>query len=457
MNSMKNFLKPIIFLTVLILIISVVKQGYVYKIGNVAQTSLYQGLRVVKITEEKSKIEENNISIVVKMPQIHYDNKEVERYINTYIRTDINNYINHQRQFSDIEDKKVKKNISMNYHVPFENSDIINIVIYKNTNEGKDDFELEKDSYVFDLKTGQRIYLDNFLKDNNDYKDVIEKYIGDYIGKNKLRLDSKKIEIDKYTNYIISDGGINIYFNPYKVKNSDLNYEFKIPYTEFKNKIKIVESNNIVANVDTQTITKNKNYINSVINIPMITTKNKKIEKTINDKIKNDIMSFYNSSEDEAKRYFKDYPDTQNKFVVNADFYVKKNSDNMLSIKVEYYKYSGGAHGYYEDVSYNIDMINGEDLTLDKLFKDEHDYKARINKEINNQIEAIVKKDKEYKGIYEFKGINDKQKFYIQDDKIVIYFDLYEIAPYPAGIPEFPIKAKDINYIIDDKYIDIFK
>ena len=41
--------------------------------------------------------------------------------------------------------------------------------------------------------------------------------------------------------------------------------------------------------------------------------------------------------------------------------------------------------------------------------------------------------------MYEFKSIEDKQKFYIQDDNIVVYFDLYDIAPYAAGIPEFKI------------------
>lgn len=457
MNSMKKLIKPIAFFIILLFLISIGKQDSFIKIGDFLQANLYQGLRTVKITEDKYKIKDKNVSISVKMPEIHYDNREVERYINTYIRTNINKFINNQRQLGDISTDEEKYDVSINYHVAFENTDVINIVIYKNISQGKSNMKFEKESYVFDLKTGQRIYLDNFLKDNDDYQAVIKEYIEKYIVKNKLNIDKSKIIINKYTHYIITDGGMNIYFNPYKQSGDNINYEFKIPYNVFKNKIRIIETNDIVANVDTQTITENSKYINSIINIPIIITQNKDIEKSINDKIRNDIMDFYHNSQKEAEDYFHSDPESQNKFVINADFEVKKNSDHMLSIMVEYYKYSGGAHGYYEDISYNIDMNNGENLKLQDLFKENIDYKSVIDREIRHQIEEIAKKDPQYEGIYEFNGIQDNPKFYIQDDNLVIYFDLYEIAPYPAGIPEFPINIKIINHILKDKYLEIFK
>ena len=59
--------------------------------------------------------------------------------------------------------------------------------------------------------------------------------------------------------------------------------------------------------------------------------------------------------------------------------------------------------------------------------------------------------------MYEFKSIEDKQKFYIQDDNIVVYFDLYDIAPYAAGIPEFIINVNKINHILKPEYKEIFK
>ncbi|MCU9816641.1 DUF3298 and DUF4163 domain-containing protein [Paraclostridium sp. AKS73] len=137
-------------------------------------------------------------------------------------------------------------------------------------------------------------------------------------------------------------------------------------------------------------------------------------------------------------------------YIYNVDFDVKKNSDSMLSIVVTIYQYSGGAHGYYENGSYNIFIENGQNLNLKDLFKENSDYKNVINGLIRDEI-------KENKQEYSFKSISENQKFYIQDDNLVIYFDLYEIAPFAGGIPEFRISADKINHILNEKYINIFK
>ena len=457
MISKNDFLKYMIIIVVLISITSVIGKDKFLDICDITQANLYQSLRTIKITEEKSKIEDKNISINVNMPEIHYSNSQVERYINTYIRRSINEYVNHQRQIGDLNNKEPKKNISINYHIAFEDRNLLNVVIYKNKSWNKDKFELEKDSYIFDLKTGQRIYLDNFLKNNEDYADVISDYIKDYLKKNKIKIDKEIVDINKYTNYIIVADGIVVYFNPYKSSRNNINYEFKIPYDLFKNKIKMIITNNIVANIDTQTITKNNEYINCVINIPIIMMNNKEIEKYINDEIRNNIMKFYNEAQTQAKEYQKDLPDIDNKFVANVDFEVKKNSDNMLSILIKYYKYSGGAHGYYENVAYNVDVKEGKIIELKDLFNKDYDYKKVLNNEIRYQIENLIKKDSQNKGIYEFSGIKENQKFYIQDDDVVVYFDLYDIAPYAAGIPEFHINKKIIDHILKEEYIDVLK
>ena len=163
-------------------------------------------------------------------------------------------------------------------------------------------------------------------------------------------------------------------------------------------------------------------------------------------------MKFFNDIQSKLKDYNDSFPDIETKFVANVDFDIKKNSDNILSIMVTYYKYAGGAHGYYENVAYNIDIRNGKFLKLKDLFKEEVDYKNVINEEIRRQIEELIKLDEENKGVYEFKSISDNQKFYIQDDNLVIYFDLYEIAPYAAGIPEFIINVDKIDHILKPEY-----
>ena len=116
-------------------------------------------------------------------------------------------------------------------------------------------------------------------------------------------------------------------------------------------------------------------------------------------------MKFFNDSQKQAKEYNDALSEVENKFVANVDFDVKKNSDNILSILIKYYKYAGGAHGYYENVAYNIDIRNGNFLTIDNLFKEGSDYKNIINEEIRNQIEELIKLDEQNKGVYEFKSM----------------------------------------------------
>ncbi|WP_296645495.1 DUF3298 domain-containing protein [Romboutsia sp. 13368] len=456
MKCLKRFLKYKYILLVAI-IFAIFANINIGNMRDVLQTNLSQGLKSIKVTEEKIKIEEKNIFINAKMPKIHYYNEDVERYINSYIRRNINDSINNQRQLSQIYNNNIKTDINIDYHIVFENRNLLNMVIYREIRYKDNKFKLEKDSYIFDLNTGQRVFLNNLLKENEDYKTVIETYIKQHIKQNKINIDSNKINIDKYTNYEIVDEGLNIYFNPYKSSENNVRYEFKVPFDIFKNKIKIVQTSNIIANIDTQTITKNNKYINSVINIPIIITDNKDLSKHINDEITTSIMKFFNDSQQQAKDYYEDLPEVENKFIANVDFDIKKNSDDILSIMIIYYKYAGGAHGEYENVAYNIDINNGKFISLKDLFKEEIDYKSIINEEIRIQIEDLIKSNEENKGVYEFKSISDNQKFYIQDDNLVIYFDLYEIAPYAAGIPEFTINISKIDHILKPEYKEIFK
>ncbi|MPM36569.1 hypothetical protein SDC9_83168 [bioreactor metagenome] len=85
------------------------------------------------------------------------------------------------------------------------------------------------------------------------------------------------------------------------------------------------------------------------------------------------------------------------------------------------------------------------------------DYKEIIDKEIENQIKELGKKEKDLDKVYDFYGIKENQKFYLEDEKIVIYFDLYDIAPYAAGIPEFPIIVDNIKNQIKEEYLEVVK
>ncbi|WP_330676907.1 DUF3298 and DUF4163 domain-containing protein [Terrisporobacter petrolearius] len=209
--------------------------------------------------------------------------------------------------------------------------------------------------------------------------------------------------------------------------------------------------------VNSEVLKKQNKYLKSTLEIPIINSGNSKVDDKVNGKIKDDILSFYEESLKEAQSFLEDFELDESNFVADASYEVKKNTINTISILIKYYKYSGGAHGYYEYVPYNIDLRNGNNLTLKDIFKKDIDYKEIIDKEVEKQIKELGKKEKDLDKVYDFYGIKENQKFYLKDDEIVIYFDLYDIAPYAAGIPEFPITIDYIKDKIKDEYLELVK
>jgi len=209
--------------------------------------------------------------------------------------------------------------------------------------------------------------------------------------------------------------------------------------------------------VNNERIDKTDKYINSVLNIPNIVNENKNVEKTINDKIKSDVNLFFEKNYKEAKDNFVNNNLDGVKFEANTDFEVEKNTDSILSLKMRYYNYSGGAHGFYDDIAYNIDIRSGKFLELSDLFLEQSNYKDILNNEIKSQIKSLESENKENLGIYQFNTIKENQKYYFNGNNIVLYFDLYDIAPYAAGIPEFTINSDILMPIVKKEYVDLFK
>lgn len=170
----------------------------------------------------------------------------------------------------------------------------------------------------------------------------------------------------------------------------------------------------------------------------------------INSIIYNYIMGFKSEIEKEAKEYKKYYNQILNseeekyikyKYEAYTNYDLTYHKNNIVSIPMTMYKFTGGAHGMTYLVSYNYDLLTGKRLLLKNLFKEGVDYKFLIN----NLIKYEINKNKElyFIGDEGFISISDDQKFYIDNDKIVIYFDLYEIAPYYVGLPKFEVPFDD--------------
>lgn len=163
--------------------------------------------------------------------------------------------------------------------------------------------------------------------------------------------------------------------------------------------------------------------------------------------INNEIFNWTENWIKEVKGVLEDYK--KSGYICNimyqlySRYYLTKEGSNILSFYIDYYQFTGGAHGITIRKAYSVDKNSGKNLNLNGLFKKEYNYKQVIDEEIRKEINK--NKENYFDNGNAFKGVDDKTKFYINDNNLVIYYEQYEIAPYAAGLPEFNIPLNKFN------------
>jgi len=168
--------------------------------------------------------------------------------------------------------------------------------------------------------------------------------------------------------------------------------------------------------------------------------RNEEIKDRISTIIETDVFNFINTLSEDSQKYFeaaKEEGWDLRKYIGETIFEMHYLSKRILSFSIIFYSYTLGAHGFTERVSYNFDLETGNNIKIEDLFIDYDEYIDLMNQEIKKQI--FVEKELYFNEGKDFQSIHKNQGFYIQYDGIVIYFGLYEIAPYVAGIRYFKI------------------
>lgn len=144
-------------------------------------------------------------------------------------------------------------------------------------------------------------------------------------------------------------------------------------------------------------------------------------------------------------------------FALESNYEIKADNETVLSIVITQLEIMASSNTTYK--SYVIDKANKAIVSLPSLFKNE-EYIEIISDNIKTQMREQMKNDENI--IYfidqvdipadDFKSIKSDQNFYInQDNKLVILFDEYEIAPGYMGNPEFIIPTEIINDLLLDR------
>jgi len=166
-----------------------------------------------------------------------------------------------------------------------------------------------------------------------------------------------------------------------------------------------------------------------------------KVQKEINATFIKDQKAFRDDLEKQARKAYKEAQESGNpfrQFAAYTTYDTHYFSEKILSLTVDMYQYTGGAHGFTTRKAYNYNLETGAQITYKDIFGQKIDYASVIVNEVVSQIQARPE-DFFPDAVETVKTFTDEQPFYLTNDGIVMYYGLYEIAPYASGIQEFLI------------------
>ncbi|MBS4190195.1 DUF3298 and DUF4163 domain-containing protein [Bacillus sp. FJAT-49705] len=163
---------------------------------------------------------------------------------------------------------------------------------------------------------------------------------------------------------------------------------------------------------------------------------NSTAQKNINDVLQKHIESSYKSAL-EVKKSNKEDPDHEYSYEVSYE--VKYNKNNLLSILIYDYTYTGGAHGITTVQSYNFDVRTGNQIALTNVAEN----KSELTKLMKYTKADLLNQNKKIGMVFTDQlddlTFDNSRPFYFYDNGIVVKFQHYEAAAYAAGMLEVKV------------------
>lgn len=134
-------------------------------------------------------------------------------------------------------------------------------------------------------------------------------------------------------------------------------------------------------------------------------------------------------------------------YEIFSNYTITYQDNNIISLYIDDYTFTGGAHGNTIRSSQNWNMQVDKQFILKSLYPNNPYFLLSILREINNQIEHQMSGGnpiyfEDYCKLV-LDNFNPEHFYLVQSQNtydLVIYFQQYDIAPYSTGIPTFQIK-----------------
>jgi len=175
--------------------------------------------------------------------------------------------------------------------------------------------------------------------------------------------------------------------------------------------------------------------------------------EAINGEIAESVAKARGEIEQAAAELAKDR--SQMKAGLHSNYLYSKNGE-IASLWIMFDNYTGGAHGLYWIEPYTFNTATSERYNFSDLFQEGKASAAVITGEILDKISK--NSDLYFESAEEtVKNYEDEFPFYINGNQITVFFPLYDIAPYAAGIQYFDFNAETLKNLLKSEIYEAIR
>ena len=141
--------------------------------------------------------------------------------------------------------------------------------------------------------------------------------------------------------------------------------------------------------------------------------------------------------------------DIDYEFILNTEVHYGNNKD-IIGHFINWYQYTGGAHGGTFITCRNYRLKDGSIVTLDNYFKPSYE-KVLIpilERKLLEYAECSSRDELDEHGYFSNEPMFIPENFEIREDTIDFIFNQYDIAPYSTGITTLSVPITDLSTIM---------
>jgi len=230
------------------------------------------------------------------------------------------------------------------------------------------------------------------------------------------------------------------------------NWTVEIQKHELKSSIACEENNCTYVSLSVPTIVTTNTDQNTINEKVFLVIKQHISFENSTEKINNytELMTSFIDSYNDIKKAFPNEPLAWEALVNGSS----ETFDNKsINIVLNYFMFTGGAHGNEGIISLFFDLKNGNEIEQKNLFVDFEGFKKEAEKEFRIQ-NALDKEDKINKNGHRFTDNKFKlaENIIFTQNEIILHYNKYEIAPYSSGVTTITLPMKDCKKYLNPLY-----